>query len=209
MGLDFFRRSIALEQQIAPPDLIIEHTLQTNGTLIDEAWCEFFRENRFLVGLSLDGPREFHDVYRRNKKGGPTFDTVMRAAKLMREHGVDFNILAAVHAANADHPLDVYRFFRDEVGAEFIQFIPIVERDNATGFQEGDAVTERSVTADQWGRFLTTVFDEWVRRDVGRVYVQFFDAALAACGRTARAVHLRSDVRSRPCARAHWRSLLV
>ncbi len=180
MGLDFFRRSIAREQRIAPPDLIIEHTLQTNGTLIDEAWCEFFRENRFLVGLSLDGPRELHDAYRRNKKGGPTFDNVMRAAKLMREHGVDFNILVAVHAANADHPLDVYRFFRDEVGAEFMQFIPIVERDNATGFQEGDAVTERSVTADQWGRFLTTIFDEWVRRDIGRVYVQFFDAALAA-----------------------------
>lgn len=180
MGLDFFRRSIALEQRAARPGLTVEHTLQTNGTLIDEAWCEFFCENKFLIGLSLDGPRELHDVYRRDKKGDPTFDTVMRAATLMREHGVEFNILATIHAENAEYPLDVYRFFRDEVGAEFIQFIPIVERDNATGFQEGNTVTDRSVTADQWGHFLIAIFDEWVRHDVGRMYVQFFDAALAA-----------------------------
>jgi uncharacterized protein len=180
MGLDFFYRAIALERQVAPPGLAIEHTLQTNGTLIDEAWCEFFRENHFLIGLSLDGPKELHDEYRRDIKGGATFDRVMHAATLLSEHGVDFNVLAAVHAANANYPLDVYRFLRDEVGTQFIQFIPIVERGNATGFQEGDAVTERAITADQWGRFLIDIFDKWVRRDVGHVYVQFFDAALAA-----------------------------
>ena len=160
--------------------MIIQNTMQTNGTLLDDEWCEFFRENNFLIGLSLDGPRELHDAYRVDKTGKPTFDRVMRAAKLLRRHKVDYNILTTVHAANADHPLEVYRFFRDEVKADFIQFIPIVERDNDTGFQEGDTVTDRSVKADQYGRFLISVFNEWVQKDVGRVFVQIFDVALAA-----------------------------
>lgn len=180
MGLAFFRDVIAYEQKYTPPHTVIERTIQTNGTLLNEEWCAFFREHNYLVGLSLDGPRELHDVHRIDKAGHPTFDRVIHAARLLREHNVPFNILCAVNALNAAHPLEVYQFFRDEVGAEFIQFIPIVERVSKTGFQEGETVTERSVTAEQWGCFLATVFDEWITRDVGRVFVQHFDVALAA-----------------------------
>lgn len=180
MGLEFFRRSIQYQQKYKRPKMILQNTMQTNGTLLDDEWCEFFHENNFLIGLSLDGPRELHDAYRVDKAGKPTFERVMKAARLLRNHKVDYNILTTVHAANADHPLEVYRFIRDEVKAEFMQFIPIVERDNDTGFQEGDKVTDRSVKAEQYGRFLISIFDEWVKRDVGRTYVQIFDVALAA-----------------------------
>ena len=180
MGLDFFRRSILYQQKFKRPGMIIQNTMQTNGTLLDDEWCEFFHNNNFLIGLSLDGPRKLHDAFRVDKAGRPTFDKVMIAARLLRDHKVEFNILTTVHAANGDHPLDVYRFLRDDVGTKFIQFIPIVERDNDTGFQEGDKVTDRSVKAEQYGRFLIDIFDEWVRRDVGRIFVQIFDVALAA-----------------------------
>jgi len=180
MGLEFFQRSVQYQQKYKRPEMTIQNTMQTNGILLDDEWCEFFHQNNFLIGLSLDGPRELHDAYRTDKAGNPTFDKVMKAAKLLRRHKVEFNILTTVHAANADHPLKVYRFLRDEVKAQFIQFIPIVERDNDTGYQEGETVTDRSVKADQYGRFLIAVFDEWVRRDVGRVFVQIFDVALAA-----------------------------
>lgn len=183
MGLDFFRRSVELAAKYRRPEQGVQYTLQTNGTLLDEEWCAFFREHRVLVGLSIDGPREQHDAYRVDKGGHPTFDKVMHAARLMQQHQVDFNVLCTVHAKNADHPLEVYRFFRDDLGTRHIQFIPIVERVNSDGrtrFQEGSTVTDRSVTAEQWGRFLTTIFDEWVRRDVGTVFVQMFDAALAS-----------------------------
>jgi uncharacterized protein len=180
MGLDFYRRSIEYEQKYARSDMTVERTLQTNGTLLDEEWCTFFREHNYLVGLSLDGPRELHDACRVDKAGHPTFDRVMRAARLLQEHDVPFNILCAVNAVNVTHPLEVYRFFRDDIRVKFIQFIPIVERDNETGFQEGNTVTDLSVTAEEWGRFLTKIFDEWVTRDVGHVFVQHFDAALAA-----------------------------
>jgi len=130
--------------------------------------------------LSIDGTKELHDYYRVDKGGHGTFDKVVKAARLMDKHKVDFNLLTTVHSKNADYPLEVYRFFRDELKAKFIQFIPIVERDNETGYQEGNKVTDRSVTAKQWGNFLISVFDEWVRKDVGEVYVQMFDAALAS-----------------------------
>jgi len=180
MGLPFFQRAVELQEKYRRPGMRILNTLQTNGTTLDEAWCHCLRQHRFLVGLSLDGPRALHDAYRRDKGGRPTFDRVMAGLALLQRHGVDFNILTTVHAANASQPLAVYRFLRDEVGARFIQFIPIVERDNATGFQEGERVTERSVTGRAYGNFLIEVFEEWVRRDVGQVYVQIFDVALAA-----------------------------
>jgi uncharacterized protein len=180
MGLDFFRRAVALQQRYRRPDMQVHNALQTNGTTLDDDWCCFFREHGFLIGLSLDGPRLLHDAYRTDRGGQPTFERVMAGAASLKEHGVEFNILTTVHAANAGHPLEVYRFLRDKVGAQFIQFIPIVERDNTTGFQEGDQITERSVTARQYGDFLCAIFDEWVRRDVGRVFVQLFDVALAA-----------------------------
>lgn len=198
MGLDFFKRSIEYEKKYTPPGVTLLNTIQTNGTMLDDEWCEFFKQNNFLVGLSLDGPREYHDAYRVDKGGAGTFDKVMRAARLMQQHQVDFNILCTVHAANGDHGLEVYRFFRDGVGAQFLQFIPIVERatpdllplaNEGWGDShharplytlEGSLVTERSVTAEQWGDFNISIFDEWVRRDVGEVYVQLFDAALAS-----------------------------
>jgi uncharacterized protein len=179
MGLEFFRRSIELEQKYRKPGTTILNTMQTNGVLVDEEWCDFFRENNFLIGLSLDGPREMHDAYRVDKGGQPTFDKVMRAARLMQSRQVEFNILTTVNAANGDHPREVYQFLRDEVGTKFIQLIPIVERVKV-GNQEGSRVTERSVESEQWGRFLIAIFDEWVRRDVGNIFVQMFDAALAS-----------------------------
>jgi uncharacterized protein len=199
MGLDFFRRAVGVVEKYRRPGSTIEHTIQTNGTELTAEWCDFFRDHRFLVGLSLDGPREMHDLYRVDKGGRPTFDKVMRAARLMQSHGVEFNILTTVHAGNADHPLEVYRFLRDDVGTKFIQFIPIVERvtpellplaNRGWGergsdprplyVQDGGLVTDRSVPSEAWGRFLSAIFDEWIKRDVGTVFVQMFDAALAS-----------------------------
>jgi uncharacterized protein len=199
MGLDFFRRSVELVEKYRRPGQRVEHSLQTNGTRLDDAWCAFLKENRFLVGLSVDGPRALHDRYRVDKGGKGTFDQVMRGWELLKKHGVECNVLCTVHAGNADHALEVYRFFRDGMGAEFVQFIPIVERVNADlvpvanlGWgsraggarplytQAGDHVTERSVQPEQLGRFLTAIFDEWVRHDVGKVYVQLFDVTLGA-----------------------------
>ena len=183
MGLDFFRRSVEIADECAPRGTSVSYTMQTNGTLLDEEWCDFLRDSRFLVGLSLDGPREMHDAYRRDRQGRPTFDKVVKAACLLQERGVDVNILCAVNAANAGHPLEVYRFFRDEMGIEWIQFLPIVERINEDGttlLQQGDTVTDRSVRPDRWGAFLQGVFEEWLRCDVGRVHVNFFEAAFAS-----------------------------
>ncbi len=180
MGLDFFRLAVELQQKYRRPGMTVHNALQTNGTTLDDDWCRFFKAHDFLIGLSLDGPRALHDAYRVDKGGNPTFDSVMTGLSLLRKHAVEFNILTTVHAANAAHPVDVYRFLRDEIKTLFIQFIPIVERDNATGFQESEKITTRSVTGRQYGDFLIGVFDEWVRRDVGRVYVQIFDVSLAA-----------------------------
>lgn len=179
MGLEFFRRSLELQKKYQKPGTRIENTFQTNGILLDDEWCRFFHENSFLVGLSLDGPRKLHDTFRKDKGGRGTFEKVMKALRLLQKHKVEFNILCTVNAINADHPLDVYRFFRDEAHAQYIQFIPIVERVNESGYQEGDAVTDRSVRPEQLGRFLIRVFDEWVKRDVGRTFVLNIDGALA------------------------------
>ncbi|MCL4262055.1 MAG: anaerobic sulfatase maturase [Anaerolineae bacterium] len=199
MGLDFFKRAVELAEKYKKPGQQIIHTMQTNGTKLDDAWCAFFKKHNFLIGLSVDGPRDIHDTYRVNKGGAGSFDQVMRGWEYLRQHGVDFNILCTVHAANQDQPLEVYRFFRDELGAQYIQFIPIVERATAqflplanVGWSErpggerplyvqsGSLVTERSVDGAQYGRFLCAIFDEWVRRDVGQVFVQLFDTALGA-----------------------------
>jgi uncharacterized protein len=180
MGVDFFRRAVALAEQYRRPEQTLHHTIQTNATLLTDEWCELFAEHRFLVGISIDGPPMLHDAYRVDKRGNPTFEKVRHGLELLRTHDVEFNVLCTVNAANQDHGLEVYRYFRDELGARFIQFIPIVERENETGFQEGDTVTDRSVTSDAWGRFLISVFEEWVRHDIGEVFVQMFDAALAS-----------------------------
>lgn len=178
MGLDFFRRAVALQQKYRKPGTRILNTIQTNATTLNEDWCRFFHEHQFLLGISLDGPRKLHDAYRVDKGGSPTFDRVMAGIELVKKHQVQFNILTTVNAANAEEGMAVYRFLRDEIGTSFIQFIPIVERANTTGYQEGDKLTDRSVTGQQYGRFLIAVFDEWVRHDVGRMFVQLFDIAL-------------------------------
>ena len=179
MGLDFFKRAVELQQKYRKPQMQIYNAFQTNGVLLDDDWCRFFKENRFLIGISIDGPQDLHDFYRVDKGGQPTFKRVMAGLELLQKHGVDYNVLTTLHAANIEHPLRVYHFLRDEIKTQFMQFIPIVERENALGYQEGDTVTDRSLTGEQYGRFLNTIFDEWVRRDVGQVFVQIFDMALA------------------------------
>jgi uncharacterized protein len=181
MGLDFYRKAMDLAEKYRRPGMTFLNTMQTNGTLLDDEWGEFFKEHNFLIGISIDGPRELHDVYRVDKGGKPTFDKVMRGLRLLQKHGVEYNILTTVNRVNADYPLEVYRFLRDEAGTDWMQFIPVVERINADGrtlYQQGTTVSERSVTPEQFGRFLSSIFDEWVRHDVGQVYVQTFEAAI-------------------------------
>jgi uncharacterized protein len=197
MGLDFFRRSIELERKYARPGQRILNTMQTNGTLLDDEWGEFLAANNFLVGISIDGPRTMHDAYRVDKGNKPTYDRVIRGLDVLKRHRVDWNVLTTIHAVNGDHGAEVYRCLRDELGATFIQFIPIVERATPETLNiadadrrhtagerplykvEGSLVTHRTVAPEQYGRFLIEVFDEWVRRDIGTVYVQMFDDALA------------------------------
>jgi uncharacterized protein len=199
MKLDFFRRAVELAEKYCRPGQTVQHTFQTNGILIDEDWCAFFKKHNFLVGLSVDGPRELHDTYRNDRRGQGTFDLVMRGWRLLRQYGVEFNILCTVNAANEKHGSTVYRFFRDELGAKWVQFIPIVERATEEtvqianqGWSErpgekrllytqtGNLVTARTVGSEQYGRFLVDVFEEWVRHDIGTVYVQLFDVTLEA-----------------------------
>ena len=180
MGIDFFRRARAAEEGCVPPGMTVERTIQTNGVLLDDAWAAWLAENEYLVGLSIDGPREVHDAYRHDKAGNSVFDRVVAAARLLQRHGVEFNIMCTVNAANQDKPLDVYRFFRDELGARFIQFIPIVEVASPPTISTPGIVTERSVVSEAYGSFLNAIFDEWVLHDVGEMFVQTFDGVLAA-----------------------------
>jgi uncharacterized protein len=180
MGLEFFERAVYYQRKHAPPWMRIQNTLQTNGVGLNESWAQFFAENDFLIGISLDGPRQLHNVYRLDKGGNPTFDRVLAGLRLLQEHKVKLNILTAVHQANEDRPLEVYRFLRDEIKAEFIQFIPIVERLPYGESLEGRLVTEATVQPAQFGEFLIRIFDEWVRRDVGQVFIQIFDVTLGA-----------------------------
>jgi uncharacterized protein len=180
MGVDFYRKAIEYQEKYRRPGMTFENTMQTNGTLLDDEWCQFFKENNFLIGLSLDGPRHLHDVHRVDKGGAPTFDKVIRGLRLLQKHGVEYNILVTVNRVTGDYPLEIYRFLRDEVGTSWIQFIPVIERMNPDGLnlmQSGDQVSPRSVRPEQFGRFLIRVFDEWVHNDVGRVFVQTFEAA--------------------------------
>jgi len=177
MGLDFFRKAVQYAEQHKKPGQKMVYTLQTNGTLLDDGWCEFLKEHDFLVGLSMDGPQEIHDVYRVDKNGNGMFRKTMQGWELLQKHNVDVNILCAVHAANENRALDVYRFFRDTLGATFIQFIPIVEA--AESYPRNyNSATQHSVDAERFGRFLIAIFDEWLGRDNGRIFVQAFDVAL-------------------------------
>jgi uncharacterized protein len=187
LGVDYFRRVVEIEKRYANGKQIA-NAFQTNGVLLNDAWAEFFLEYQFLIGVSIDGPRELHDAYRVDKGGQPTFDRVMRGIETLQRNKIDFNTLTTVHRANADSPLEVYRFLRDN-GSGYMQFIPIVERIAHQVTEEGlrlispdfagaAKVAPWSVEARQFGKFLSTIFDEWVRRDVGRTFVQLFDISL-------------------------------
>ena len=193
LGVDYFRKVVALQREYAGGK-IVHNALQTNGTLLDEQWGVFLAENRFLVGLSIDGPRALHDAYRVDKHQRPTFDAVIRGLEVLNKHRVEYNTLTVVNRLNSREPLAVYRFLK-EIGSGFIQFIPLVERQPQTRLKvlgldlaeppvvgeadEDPAVTSWSVRATDYGSFLCEIFDEWVRRDIGRVFVQLFDVALS------------------------------
>ena len=184
--LSFYKRVVELQQKYAAGH-IIDNTIQTNGTLLNDEWCRFFKDNNWLVGVSIDGPQEFHDEYRRNKMGAPSFRKVMQGINLLKKHSVEWNAMAVVNDFNADYPLDFYHFFK-EIECRYIQFAPIVERilprkDGRHLASPMDAngapLADFSVSPEQWGNFLCTIFDEWVRHDVGQYFIQLFDATLA------------------------------
>lgn len=200
MGLDFFQQILTLEKRYAKPGQVIQNDLQTNGTLITEEWCEFLKKNNFLVGLSIDGPRKIHDKYRFTEGLSPTFDKVVRTAELLKQYAIPFNTLTCVNRYNARKPIDIYRFLRREIGSTHIQYIPIVEYngferrapnkwdsaslpvDGAAEARPGDPnsiVTDWSVDPDDWGYFLCRTFDEWLKKDVGKVLVNHFESLAA------------------------------
>lgn len=183
--LSFYRKVVELQRQYAGGHAI-DNCIQTNGTLLTDEWCEFFKENNWLVGISIDGTQEFHDEYRKNRSGRPSFAKVMQGIRLLNKHGVEWNAMAVVNDYNADYPLEFYHFFK-EIGCRYIQFAPIVERLSkhedgrylATPLQPGEQLADFSVSPEQWGNFLCTLFDEWVRNDVGQIFIQLFDSTLA------------------------------
>jgi uncharacterized protein len=189
LGVDFFRKVVQLQKKHAQ-GREISNALQTNGTLLDDEWCEFLTENQFLIGLSIDGPRDLHDTWRVDKQQKPTFDSVMKGLAFLKKHHTNFNTLTVVNRTNSQQPLAVYKFLK-EIGSEFLQFIPLVERSAqskkpadshpqafASPDDSGVPVTEWSVEPTQYGRFLCEIFDDWIRRDVGTTFVQLFDVAL-------------------------------
>jgi uncharacterized protein len=199
LGLDFFRRALELQAKYAPQGRRIMNDLQTNGTLLDDEWCAFLKENDFLVGLSIDGPREIHEAFRPTRNGQSSFDSVLQAAQILRRHGVPFNTLTVVNRQNAKRPLDVYRFLRDEVGSTRMQFLPCIEPRQfekvAPGYEDAgtlpdsdsprakpdhplSVVTEWSVDPDDWGGFLCSLLDEWLAKDQKLVRVNHFETVI-------------------------------
>lgn len=185
-SIDFYRKALSLQQKYAGGRRI-DNVIQTNGTLLTDEWCEFFAQNHWLVGISIDGPQPNHDHYRLTAAGEPSWKKVMQGIKLLKKHGVEWNAMAVVNAYNANHPMESYRFFKEN-GCQFLQFTPIVERltrheDGRTLASLADkneiSLSEASVAPEQWGYFLCAIFDEWVRKDVGKIFVEIFDCTLA------------------------------
>ena len=185
-SIDFYRKALSLQQKYAGGRRI-DNVIQTNGTLLTDEWCEFFAQNHWLVGISIDGPQPYHDHYRLTAAGKPSWKKVMQGIKLLKKHGVEWNAMAVVNAYNVNHPLEFYRFFKEN-GCQFLQFTPIVER--LTRHEDGRTLasladkneiplSEASVTPEQWSYFLCAIFDEWVRKDVGKIFVEIFDCTLA------------------------------
>ena len=185
-SIDFYRKALSLQQKYAGGRRI-DNVIQTNGTLLTDEWCEFFAQNHWLVGISIDGQQPDHDHYRLTAAGKPSWKKVMQGIKLLKKHGVEWNAMAVVNAYNVNHPMEFYRFFKEN-GCQFLQFTPIVER--LTRHEDGRTLasladkneiplSEASVTPEQWGYFLCAIFDEWVRKDVGKIFVEIFDCTLA------------------------------
>lgn len=185
-SIDFYKKALALQKKYAHGKQI-DNVIQTNGTLLTDEWCEFFAKNHWLVGISIDGPQEYHDHYRVTPAGKPSWEKVMQGILLLKKHRVEWNAMAVVNAYNAEHPLEFYHFFRDN-GCQYLQFTPIVER--LTEHEDGRTLAsladdreiplaDASVTPQQWGNFLCTIFDDWVRHDVGKTFVEIFDCTLA------------------------------
>ena len=185
-SIDFYKKALALQKKYAHGKQI-DNVIQTNGTLLTDEWCEFFAQNHWLVGISIDGPQEYHDHYRVTPAGRPSWEKVMQGISLLKKHRVEWNAMAVVNAYNAEHPLEFYHFFRDN-GCQYLQFTPIVER--LTEHEDGRTLAsladdreiplaDASVTPQQWGNFLCTIFDDWVRHDVGKTFVEIFDCTLA------------------------------
>ncbi|MBQ8775167.1 MAG: anaerobic sulfatase-maturation protein [Alistipes sp.] len=182
----FYERAIELQKRYADGRRV-DNCIQTNATLLDDEWCKFLGKHRFLVGVSIDGTREMHDAWRKTSNGESSFRDVVRGIRLLEKYGIEWNAMATVNAINVEHPLEFYRFFRDELECRYLQFTPVVERISKEGGVErlmhaeelGGEVTPYSITAEQWGRFLCAIFDEWVRNDVGTTFVQLFDTTLA------------------------------
>lgn len=188
MGVDFFEKAVAFQARHCPPNKRVANTFQTNGTLLDDRWGEFLKQNCFLVGVSIDGPPRLHDWYRVDKAGKPTCQQVLQGIKCLQKHDVDFNTLTVVSRHNSQHPLEIYRFLKD-IGSTYLQFIPLVERvgedaslasppDLTVSAQESPPVTKWSVRPKDYGDFLCAIFDEWVRKDVGNIFIQLFDTQL-------------------------------
>lgn len=185
-SIDFYKKALALQKKYAHGKQI-DNVIQTNGTLLTDEWCEFFAKNHWLVGISIDGPQEYHDHYRMTPAGKPSWEKVMQGISLLKKHRVEWNAMAVVNAYNAEHPLEFYHFFKDN-GCQYLQFTPIVER--LTEHEDGRTLAsiaddreiplaDASVTPQQWGNFLCTIFDDWVRHDVGKTFVEIFDCTLA------------------------------
>ena len=185
-SIDFYKKALTLQKKYARGRRI-DNVIQTNGTMLTDEWCEFFAQNNWLVGISIDGPQEYHDHYRLTTTGNPSWQKVMHCIELLKKHHVEWNAMAVVNAYNADHPLEFHHFFKDN-GCQYLQFTPIVER--LTKHQDGRTLAsladnheiplaDFSVTPEQWGNFLCAIFDEWVRNDVGKMFVEIFDCTLA------------------------------
>ena len=185
-SIDFYKKALALQKKYSHGKQI-DNVIQTNGTLLTDEWCEFFAKNHWLVGISIDGPQEYHDHYRMTPAGKPSWEKVMQGISLLKKHRVEWNAMAVVNAYNAEHPLEFYHFFKDN-GCQYLQFTPIVER--LTEHEDGRTLAsiaddreiplaDASVTPQQWGNFLCTIFDDWVRHDVGKTFVEIFDCTLA------------------------------
>ena len=184
--ITFYQRALELQQRYAKGRKI-DNCIQTNATLLTDEWCKFLQKNNFLVGVSIDGPRHMHDALRKRAQGEGSYSDVIRGIRLLAKYHIEWNAMATVNAINVEHPMEFYRFFRDELECRYLQFTPVVERTHILegrcrllhGSEPDGVVTPYSVTAKQWGEFLCAIFDEWVRNDVGEMFVQLFDTTLA------------------------------